>query len=175
MNEITKPPDLTDLHHQQQKSPDTINTVTQQDELTHHILKEPNATIREHQITHARDKDRTPTRAKEFTGEYAEPNTTATPQGDNPDVGSRGTASLAAIEEEKNVRAAAVFWNVMQTTHGFQYQPAETNEVTPKTESGTPPRHQAEASLENYRNPKRRRGSDGEYTEPTTTTTLLGH
>jgi len=80
-NEITKPPDLTDLHHQQQKSPDTVNTETQQDENMHNIPKEPNETIGEHQITHARDKDRTPTRAKEFTGEYTEPNTTATPQG----------------------------------------------------------------------------------------------
>ena len=46
--------------------------------------------------------------------------------------------------------------------------------VTPKTESGTPPRHQADASLENQRHSKRRRGSDGEYTEPTTTAALLG-
>ena len=72
------------------------------------------------------------------------------------------------------MRAAAAFWDVMRTTHGLQNQTAATNEVTPKTESGTPPRHQAEASLENQRNPKRRRGSDGEYTEPTTTAALLG-
>jgi hypothetical protein len=72
------------------------------------------------------------------------------------------------------VRAAAAFWDVMRTTHGLQNQTAATNEVTPKTESGTPPRHQAEASLENQRNPERRRGSDGEYTEPTTTAALLG-
>ena len=71
------------------------------------------------------------------------------------------------------MHAATAFWDVMRTTHGFQNQTAAANEVTPKTESGTPPRHQAEASLENYRNPKRRRGSDGEYTEPTTTA-LLG-
>jgi hypothetical protein len=99
-----------------------------------------------------------PPQTKEFTSEYAEPNTTATPQGDNPDVGSRVTASLTAIEEEKNVRNAAAFWAVMQTTHGLQNRNAAANEVTPKTESGTPPRHQAEASLENQRNPKRRRG-----------------
>jgi hypothetical protein len=121
-----------------------------------------------------RDKDRTPTRAKEFTGEYTEPNTTVTPQGDNPDVDSRGTASLTVIEEEKNVRAAAAFRDFMRTTHGFQNQTASANEVTPKTESGTPPRHQGEASLENQRNPKRRRGSDGEYTGPTSTAALLG-
>ena len=82
--------------------------------------------------------------------------------------------SLTATEEEKNVRAAAAFRDFMRTTHGFQNQTAAANEVTPKTESGTPPRHQAEASLENQRNPKRRRGSDGEYTEPTTTAALLG-
>ncbi len=119
-NEITKPPDLTHPNHQQQKSPDTVNTETQQDENMHNIPKEPNETIGEHQITHARDKDRTPTRAKEFTSEYAEPNTMTTPQRDNPDIGSRGTASLTAIEEEKNVRAAAAFRDFMRTTHGFQ-------------------------------------------------------
>ena len=121
-----------------------------------------------------RDKDRTPTRAKEFTGEYTEPNTTVTPQGDNPDVDSRGTASLTVIEEEKNVRAAAAFRDFMRTTHGFQNQTVATNDVTPKTESGTPPRHQTEASLENHRNPTTRRGTDGEYTDLNTTTTLLG-
>ena len=39
-NEITKLPDLTDLNHQQQKSPDTENTVSQQGGQTHHIPKE---------------------------------------------------------------------------------------------------------------------------------------
>jgi hypothetical protein len=97
-----------------------------------------------------------------------------TPQRDNPDIGSRGTASLTAIEEEKNIRAAAAFWDVMRTNHGFQNQTASANEVTPKIKSGTPPSHQAEASLENLRQPKRRRGSDGEYTDPATTDTLLG-
>ena len=63
-NEITKFPDLTDLNHQQQTSPDTENTETQQGEHTHHIPKETNETIGERQITHARDKDRIPTRAK---------------------------------------------------------------------------------------------------------------
>jgi hypothetical protein len=123
-NEITKPPDFTDLHHQQQKSPDTENTET--------------------------------------------------PQGDNPDIGNRGAASLTAIEEAKNVLASAEFWAVMQTTHGLQNRAASANEVTPKTEPGTTSRQQTEAFLENQRNPKRRRGSDGEYTEPTTTTALLG-
>jgi hypothetical protein len=105
-NEITKFPDLTDLNHQQQTSPDTENTETQQGEHTHDIPKAPNETIGERQITHTQDKDRTHTRTKEFTSEYAEPNTTATPQGDNLDVGSRGTVSLTAIEEEKNVHVA---------------------------------------------------------------------
>ena len=165
---------MTDLNHQQQTSSDTENTETQQGEHTHHIPKEPNETIGERQITHTQDKDRTHTRTKEFTSEYAEPNTTATPQGDNLDVGSRGTVSLTAIEEEKNVRAAAAFWAVMRTTHGLQNRNAATNDVTPQTESGTTLRQQAEASLENPRNPKRRRGSHGEYTEPTTTAALLG-
>ena len=39
---------------------------------------------------------------------------------------------------------------------------------------GTSSRRQAEAPLENQRSPKRKRGSDGEYTEPATTDTLLG-
>jgi hypothetical protein len=83
-------------------------------------------------------------------------------------------ASLTAIEEEKNVHAAAEFWAVMRTTHGLQNRAASANEVTPKTEPGTTSRQQAEAFLENQRNPKRRRGSDGDYTEPTTTAALLG-
>ena len=88
-------------------------------------------------------------------------------QGDNPDVGRRGTASLTANEEEKNVRAAAAFWAVMRTTHGFQGQAAAANDVAPNTEPGTSSRQQAEAFLESQGNPKRRRGSDDEYTNPT--------
>ena len=72
------------------------------------------------------------------------------------------------------MHAAAEFWAVMRTTHGLQNRTAAANEVTPKTESGTTSRQQAEAFLENQRNPKRRRGSDGEYTEPTTTAALMG-
>ena len=112
--------------------------------------------------------------ATSLTGEYTKPNTTDTPQRHNPDGGHRVTASLPAIDEEKNVRAITAFWNVRQTTHDFQNQTAVTNDVTPKTESGTSSRHQAEASLENPRHLKRRRGSDGEYTEPGTTAALLG-
>jgi hypothetical protein len=112
--------------------------------------------------------------ATSLTGEYTKPNTTETPQGHNPDGGHRDKASLPAIDEEKNVHAITAFWNVRQTTHGLQNQTATTNEVTPKTESGTSARHQAEASLENQRHPKRRRGSDGEYTESGTTAALLG-
>jgi hypothetical protein len=40
------------------------------------------------------------------------------------------------------------------------------NEVTPSTEPGTSSRQQAEASLASQGNPKRRSGSDDEYTEP---------
>ena len=72
------------------------------------------------------------------------------------------------------MRAAAAFWAVMRTTHGLQNRNAATNDVTPQTESGTTLRQQAEASLENPRHSKRRRGSDGEYTEPGTTAALLG-
>ena len=165
---------MTDLNHQQQKSPDTENTETQQGGHTHHIPKETSATIRERQITHARDTDRTPTRAKESACEYAEPNTTATPQGDNPDVGSRGAASLTAIEEEKNVHTTVEFWSVMRTTHCLQNRTASANEVTPKTEPGTTSSQQVEVFLENKRNPKRTRGSDSEYTEPITMVALLG-
>jgi hypothetical protein len=103
--------------------------------------------------------------ATSLTSEYTKPNTSETPQGHNLDGGHRDKASLPAIDEEKNVRAITAFWNVRQTTHGFQNQTASTNEVTPKTESGTSSRHQAEASLENPRHHKRKRGSDGEYTE----------
>jgi hypothetical protein len=123
-NEITKPTKLTDIHHQQQMSPDTENTETL--------------------------------------------------QRDNPDIGNRGAASKTAIEEEKNVLAAAEFWAVMRDTHGFQNQAAAANEVTPSTEPGTSSRQQQEASLKNHRNSKRRRGSDNEYTEPTTPNTPLG-
>ncbi len=63
-NEITKPPDLTNLNHQQQKSPDTENTETQQGGHTHHIPKEPSATIGERQITHALDTESPPQKNK---------------------------------------------------------------------------------------------------------------
>ena len=62
----------------------------------------------------------------------------------------------------------------MRHTHGFQNQAALANEVTTSTEPGTSSRQQAEASPKNHRNPKIRRGSDNEYTEPTTTMTPLG-
>jgi hypothetical protein len=77
-------------------------------------------------------------------------------------------------EEEKNVQAAAEFWAVMRATHCFQNQAAAANEVTPSTKAGTSSRQKAEASLKNHRNPQRRRESDNEYTEQTTTTTPLG-
>ena len=79
-----------------------------------------------------------------------------------------------AGEEEKNVQATAEFWAVMRATHGFQNQAAPANAVTPSTEPGTSSRQQEEVSLKNHRKPKRRRGSDNEYTDPTTTTTPLG-
>jgi hypothetical protein len=84
------------------------------------------------------------------------------------------TYELEASEQQKNVQAAAEFWAVMRHTHGFQNQAAPANEVTTSTEPGTSSRQQAEASPKNHRNPKRRRGSDNEYTEPNTPNTPLG-
>ena len=72
------------------------------------------------------------------------------------------------------MHAAAEFWVVMRTPHSLQNGTAAANEVTPKTESATTSRQQAEAFLENQRNPKRTRGSDSEYTEPITMVALLG-
>ena len=90
------------------------------------------------------------------------------------DIKRQKTYELEASEEKKNVQAAAEFWAVMRHTHGFQNQSAPVNEVTTSTEPGTSSRQQAEASPKNHRNPKRRRGPDNEYTEPTTTMTPLG-
>jgi hypothetical protein len=139
------------------------------------------------------DTERTPKRTKESAGEYAEPNTTATPQVDTPDVGSRGAASLTAIEEEKNVQAAAEFRAIMRTTYGLQSRAGAANEVqrqkspttpprqaiyhdrvrrdtiAPRTEPGTPSRQRQPAVTFRDRNPKRVRESDGEYEEPITT------
>ena len=83
------------------------------------------------------------------------------------DIKPQKTYELEASEEKKNVQAAAEFWAVMRATHGFQNQAAAANEVTPSTEPGTSSRQQAEAFLESQGNPKRRRGSDDEYTNPT--------
>ena len=53
-------------------------------------------------------------RTKEYTDKFAELITTTTPQGDNPEAGINGTASLTAIEEE---------------THNLQTQAGSTDEV----------------------------------------------
>ncbi len=62
----------------------------------------------------------------------------------------------------------------MRHSHGFQNQAAgpqvqaeAANEVVPSPESGTSSRQQAEAFLESQGNPKRKRGSDDEYRDPT--------
>ena len=94
----------------------------------------PNTTATSHGDTPASDSGD----AASLTGEYAEPNTTATPTGHNPDVGNRDTASLPAIEEEKNMRTTTAFWNVMQTTHGFQNQTAATTKNRFRDSSQTP-------------------------------------
>ncbi len=90
------------------------------------------------------------------------------------DIKRQKTYELEASEENKNIQAADEFWAVMRQTHGFQNQAAPGNEVTTSAESGASSRQQAEASPKNHRNPKRSRGSDNEYTEPTTTMTPLG-
>ena len=90
--------------HKQQKSPATEIPETQQGGPTHHIPKEPSATTGERQLLRPLDVilEKNPKRARESDGEYEEPNTTTTPQGDSPDVGGGGAASLTtAIEEEK--------------------------------------------------------------------------
>jgi hypothetical protein len=90
------------------------------------------------------------------------------------DIKRQKTYELEASEEQKNIQAASEFWAVMRHTHGFQnqaagprVQTAAANEVTPSIEPGTSSRQQAEAFLESQGNPKRRRGSDDEYTNPT--------
>ena len=55
-------------------------------------------------------------RNKEFTGEYAKPNTTATPHSDTPASGSGDAASLTTNEAEKSVLANATFPSIAQTT-----------------------------------------------------------
>jgi hypothetical protein len=59
-------------------------------------------------------------------------------------------------------------------THGFQnqaagpqVQAATANEVAPSPEPGTSSKQQAKAFLESQGNPKRKRGSHDEYTDPT--------
>jgi len=90
------------------------------------------------------------------------------------DIKRQKTYELEASEEKKNVQAATEFWAVMRHTHGFQnqaagpqVQAAAANDVAPSPEPGTSSRQQAEAFLESQGNPKRKRGSDDEYTDPT--------
>jgi len=90
------------------------------------------------------------------------------------DIKRQKTYELEASEEKKNVQAAAEFRTVMRHTHGFQnqaagpqVQAAAANEVAPSPEPGTSSRQQVEAFLESQGNPKRRRGSDDESTNPT--------
>jgi hypothetical protein len=104
-------------------------------------------------------------RTKEYTDKFAEPITTTTPQGDNPEAGINGTASLTTFEEE---------------THNLQTQTGSTDEVwqsqrNPKSDKvpnsptpGTSSKQQVETLIENLGNRKRKRGSDDELPHPTT-------
>ena len=90
------------------------------------------------------------------------------------DIKRQKTNEPEASEEKKNLQAAAEFWAVMQHTHGFQNQDAgpqvqatAANVVAHSTAPGTSSRQQVEAFLESQGNPKRRRGSDDKYKNPT--------
>ena len=131
---------MTDLHHQQQKSPDTEKTETQQGGHTHHIPKEPSATFGKRQTNHTLDTIlvRPAKRKKESTSEYTKPNTTATPHGDTLAGDSGDAASLTTNETEKNVQAAGEFLAIMQNTHGLQSRAGSANEVQRQKSTRTP-------------------------------------
>ena len=118
----------------------------------------------ERQLTRPLDAvlERNPKRGRRSDGEYEVPNTTAAPQGNSPNIGGGGAASIqTAIEEEKNVQATAAFWALMQATHGFQTRAgAETSAL--RTVTGTPSSHHDEESITFYDSsakPKRRPSS----------------
>ena len=111
-------------------------------------------------------------RTKQYTGEYTEPNTTKTPVGDSPVGSSENAESNTANEENKQRQSSPV--TPPRLPHGFQNQAASpqvqaaaANEVEPSPEPGTSSRQQAKAFTESQGNPKRKRGSDDEYTDPT--------
>ena len=111
-------------------------------------------------------------RTKQYTGEYTEPNTTKTPVGDSLVGSSENAESNTANEENKQRQSSPV--TPPRLPHGFQnqvaspqVQAAAANEVEPSPESGTSSRQQAKAFTESQGNPKRKRGSDDEYTDPT--------
>ena len=140
---------MTDLNHQQQTSPDTENTETQQGGHTHHTKNKLSATIGKRQTNHTLDTilTRPAKRTKESTGEYAKPNTTDTPHGDTPAGGSGDAASLTTNEAEKNVLANATFSIIAQTTHGLQTRAGEADEVQRQKSPTTPPRQTIHGDL----------------------------
>jgi hypothetical protein len=81
------------------------------------------------------------------------------------------TNKRTLLQQDHQIRPGRMdpsFWTAARHPH---YR-VRRDTITPRTEPGTTSRQQAEAFLENQRNPKRRRGLDGEYTEPTTRATL---
>ena len=74
-------------------------------------------------------------RRKEFTGEYANPITTASPQGDTPVNGSGYAAPLTTNESEKSILTNATFQPIAQTTHGFQTRVQEAHDIVSLTDT----------------------------------------
>ena len=74
-------------------------------------------------------------RNKEFTSEYAKPNTTATPHSDTPASGSGDAASLTTNEADKSILAHATFQYISQTTHGFQTRAEKAHDIDSLTDT----------------------------------------
>jgi hypothetical protein len=92
---------------------------------------------------------RNPKRRRRSDNEYTGPTTTMTPPGDIDTLKDTSTCwpdTTRCIQVGREMNP--------------QHQDAPAYEETSRTEPGTSPRQQAEASLKKHRNPKRRRGSD---------------
>ena len=111
-------------------------------------------------------------RTKEYTGEYAESNTTKTPVSDTPVGSSEHAESHTTNEENKQNPTSPA--TPPGLTHGFQnqaagpqVQAAATNEIAHSAEPGTSSRPQAHAFPESQEHTKRKRGSDETSTHST--------
>ncbi len=85
---------------------------------------------------------------------------------------SKNAESHTANEKKKQRQTSPA--TPPRHTHGFQnqaagpqVQAAAANEVAPSPEPGTSSKQQAKTFLETQGNPKRKRGSHDEYTDPT--------